>query len=156
MNENIDLTKILEGCPKGTKFYSSIWGTVTFIGIVDNINYPIRIKSYNKTNGEGQTQSVTKDGRYYCDYDGECTLFPSKDQRDWEGFEPGYQCPRFESVTELLLHAMYTVLDRVEGPLVFYVGASYIIPNKKDILLVVDENDNVKLRSDIKNILENE
>ena len=72
---------------------------------------------------------------------------------DWEGFEPGYQCPRFESVTELLLHAMYTVLDRVEGPLVFYVGASYIIPNKKDMLLVVDENDNVKLRSDIKNIL---
>ena len=48
---------------------------------------------------------------------------------------------------------MYTVLDRVEGPLIFYVGASYIIPNKKDMLLVVDENDNVKLRSDIKNIL---
>lgn len=72
---------------------------------------------------------------------------------DWEGYEPGYQCPRFESVTELLLHAMYTVLDRVEGPLVFYVGASYIIPNKKDMLLVVDENDNVKLRSDIENIL---
>lgn len=87
MNENIDLTKILEGCPKGTKFYSSIYGTVTFIGIVDDINYPIRIRSYNKTNREGQIQSVTKDGRYYCAYDGECTLFPSKDQRDWAKFE---------------------------------------------------------------------
>lgn len=72
---------------------------------------------------------------------------------DWEGYESGYQCSRFESVTELILSAVYTVLDRVEGPLIFYVGASYIVPDKKDILLVVDENDDVKLRSDIKNIL---
>ena len=50
MNENLNLVEILEGCPKGTEFYSSIWGTVTFIGIVDNINYPIMIKSYNKIN----------------------------------------------------------------------------------------------------------
>ena len=56
MNENIDLTKILEGCPKGTKFYSSIWGTVTFAGIDDIMNHPIRIKSYNKTNGEVRTR----------------------------------------------------------------------------------------------------
>ena len=26
MNENIDLTKILKDCPKGTKFYFSIYG----------------------------------------------------------------------------------------------------------------------------------
>ena len=26
MNENLDLTKILEGCPEGTKFYSTIYG----------------------------------------------------------------------------------------------------------------------------------
>ena len=30
MNENLDLTKILDGCPKGTKFYSSNYGDVTF------------------------------------------------------------------------------------------------------------------------------
>ena len=30
MNENIDLTEILEGCPKGTEFYSSIFGKVLF------------------------------------------------------------------------------------------------------------------------------
>lgn len=30
MNENIDLTKILEGCPVGTKFYSSVYGKVDF------------------------------------------------------------------------------------------------------------------------------
>ena len=30
MNENIDLTKILKDCPKGTKFYSPICGEVDF------------------------------------------------------------------------------------------------------------------------------
>lgn len=33
MNENIDLTKILKNCPKGTKFYSTIFGEVAFVGI---------------------------------------------------------------------------------------------------------------------------
>ena len=26
MNENIDLTKILDGCPKGTKLYDTLYG----------------------------------------------------------------------------------------------------------------------------------
>lgn len=30
MNENLDLTKILEGCPKGTEFYSNVWGKIFF------------------------------------------------------------------------------------------------------------------------------
>ena len=30
MNENIDLTKILKDCPKGTKLYSTIFGEVEF------------------------------------------------------------------------------------------------------------------------------
>ena len=33
MNENLDLTKILEGCPVGTKFYSILQGEVSFINI---------------------------------------------------------------------------------------------------------------------------
>ena len=36
MNENIDLIKILENCPKGFPLYSIIYGTVTFSRIVDN------------------------------------------------------------------------------------------------------------------------
>ena len=112
MNKNIDLTKILEGCPKGTKFYSSIWGTVTFIGIVDNMIYPIRIKSYNKTNGEGQTQSLTKDGRYYCAYDGECIFFPSKDQRDWSKFERFWDKPKVERFNPKTLQPFDKVIVR--------------------------------------------
>ena len=34
MNENIDLTKILKDCPRGWKFYSSVYGEVEFLGIL--------------------------------------------------------------------------------------------------------------------------
>ena len=30
MNENIDLTKILKDCPEDTKFYTSMYGEVSF------------------------------------------------------------------------------------------------------------------------------
>ena len=89
MNENIDLTKILEGCPKGTKFYSSNYGDVTFFEIspYDWDHYPIRFHHHNlNINSQPLIVSLTKDGRSVYGYDGECTLFPSKDQRDWSKF----------------------------------------------------------------------
>ena len=50
MNENLDLTKILEGCPEGTKFYSSIFGEVSFVEIQNYYNkYPIKLQAYNKS-----------------------------------------------------------------------------------------------------------
>ncbi len=30
MNENLDLAKILEGCPEGIEFYSPLFGKVKF------------------------------------------------------------------------------------------------------------------------------
>ena len=45
MNENIDLTKILKDCPKGWKFYSSIFGEVKFVGIEEDNIYPIIFES---------------------------------------------------------------------------------------------------------------
>ena len=30
----------------------------------------------------------TKDGRIFAEYNGECMLFPSKNQRDWSKFKP--------------------------------------------------------------------
>ena len=122
MNENLNLVEILEGCPKGTEFYSSIWGTVTFIGIVDNINYPIRIKSYNKINGESHTQGVTKDGIYCCAYDGECTLFPAKDQRDWSKFERFWDKPKVEKFDVNTLKPFDRVLVRFSDNLNWQIG----------------------------------
>ena len=86
MNENLDLTKILEGCPEGTKFYSTTLGEVSFVGICLSSNYPIIVKAYNKHSVVTASESFTIDGRYSWFYDGECTLFPSKDQRDWSKF----------------------------------------------------------------------
>ena len=78
MNENIDLTKILEGCPEGTEFYSSVFGNVRFVKItLFNTILMMTTTTY---------KSFAKDGRLY-DGVGECTLFPSKDQRDWSKFE---------------------------------------------------------------------
>ena len=82
MNENLDLTKILEGCPKGIDFYHTVYGTVLFNSIDLDSEYPIRFIV-----GKNQVNSVTKSGLAISDYKGECVLLPSKDQRDWSKFE---------------------------------------------------------------------
>lgn len=78
----LDLVEILKNCPKGTKLYSTIHGEVILDRVDDiDIYYPIVVK-YNDSQIE-----FTSDGRYYIEYDGECVLFPSKDQRDWSKFK---------------------------------------------------------------------
>ena len=86
MNENIDLTKILEGCPEGTKFYSSIYGNVCFIRISHLSSYPIELMGCTKTFKMSTDVYTTKEGLDKHNFNGECTLFPSKDQRDWSKF----------------------------------------------------------------------
>lgn len=85
MNENIDLTKILKDCPKGWKFYSSIYGDVTFLGIENGSEYPVKFSFINKNNSEKYSR-VTEQGLHVRYSNGECSLFPSKDQRDWSKF----------------------------------------------------------------------
>ena len=91
MNENLDLTKILNGCPIGTEFYSIVFGKVLFMGIdKDNSIYPILVKVSFGTNALKQ---FTKQGKCYV-IGGECTLFPDKDQRDWGKFERFWDKPK--------------------------------------------------------------
>ena len=75
MNENLDLTKILEGCPIGTKFYHLVYGEVRLC-MIDTYNYEYPIQFIAR----GRHISVTKDGKAWQGYDGECLVFPSKDQ----------------------------------------------------------------------------
>ena len=91
MNENLDLTKILEGCPKGIDFYHTVYGTVLFNSIDLDSEYPIRFIV-----GKNQVNSVTKSGLAISDYKGECILLPSKDQRDWSKFERFWDKPKVE------------------------------------------------------------
>lgn len=112
MNENLDLTKILDGCPKGIKFYSTIFGEITFVGIGFSSNYPIMVKVYDKYNDITINESFTKDGKYARFYDAECILFPSKDQRDWSKFERFWDKPKIEKFDPKTLQPFDKVLVR--------------------------------------------
>ena len=105
MNENLDLTKILEGCPEGTEFYSTIYGEVRFVKIDYSLIRPIIVKD----NFGDTVRHITSDGRVICDC-GECTLFPSKDQRDWSEFEPFWGV---EPMMELFDYKMIQAFDQV-------------------------------------------
>ena len=99
MNENIDLTKILRDCPKGTKLYSLLHGEVLFRGIDENSDYPIVYDIIFSTDIINMF-SITRNGTYSNKYNGECTLFPSKDQRDWSKFSaPWYKAEKFDPKT---------------------------------------------------------
>ena len=113
MNENIDLTKILKDCPKGWKFYSSVYGDVEFVEIyskpvlcnprpredewlgqeIHDSEHPILFDA------DGFEHRVSSRGEMIkgC---GECTFFPSRDQRDWSKFTfPWYKKEKFDPNT---------------------------------------------------------
>ena len=94
MNENLNLVEILKYCPEGTKLYSTVYGDVELVRVyLDDNTYPIEIKI-----DEGSDMIyITNDGRLFDDFRGECTLFPSKDQRDWSKFN--VKKPKFDPKT---------------------------------------------------------
>ena len=102
MNEKIDLTKILKDCPKGFKLYSLLHGEVSFRGIDETSDYPIAY-DYPVIGCMGESVSafyLTRNGAYSRNYNGECILFPSKDQRDWSKFTaPWYKNEKFDPKT---------------------------------------------------------
>ena len=111
MNENIDLTEILNDCPKGTKFYTSIFGEVEFDGINYHTIYPIIIRL-----SENNTENLTADGKVYEYFDGECILFPSREQRSWSKFTaPWIKKERFDPKT-LKPYDKVLVRDNIKTP----------------------------------------
>ena len=113
MNENINLTKILKDCPKGWKFYSSVYGEVKF----ETIKFQRLKYRYNSYMPTCNHQIVEEDPRpikftvqdiehcvssagEHIKGKGECTFFPSKDQRDWSKFTaPWYKKDKFDPKT---------------------------------------------------------
>lgn len=75
----MNIAEILKYCPKGTKLYSTIFGDVKFHKVLDEGIVEITLSC-------GAIERFFKDGLYTSD--GECVLFPSKDQRDWDEFRP--------------------------------------------------------------------
>ena len=113
MNENIDLTKILKDCPMGWTFYSSVYGDVEFVEIYRK---PVRCKPRPREDewlgqeihdskhpilfwANGVDHRVSSGGEMIKGV-GECTFFPSKDQRDWSKFTaPWYKKDKFDPKT---------------------------------------------------------
>ena len=113
MNENIDLTKILKGCPTGTEFYHAGYGTtVKFVDIDFSSGYPIRLALHNNPGYHYANLAVTEKGTINADYKGECLLFPSKDQRDWSKFERFWDKPKEEKFDVNTLQPFDKVLVR--------------------------------------------
>lgn len=102
MNENIDLSKILKDCPKGFKLYSLLHGEVSFRGIDETNDYPIAY-DYPIMGCIGESTSafyLTRNGAYSSHYNGDCILFPSREQRDWSKFAaPWYKKEKFDPKT---------------------------------------------------------
>ena len=111
MNENIDLTEILKDCPIGWKFYSSVYGEVEFLGVLrDYISLHGREDEWCSPNIKIQRypiQLMTDSGEYCVSREGrhrysvgECTFFPSREQRDWSKFTaPWLKKERFDPKT---------------------------------------------------------
>ena len=107
MNENLDLTKILYGCPKGTELYHTIYGKVKFLWVDFSNKLPIVLSTYTDV-----VFHLSKDGKLISTYNGECTIFPSKDQRDWSKFVRFWDKPKIERFDPKTLQPFDKVLIR--------------------------------------------
>ena len=75
----INIAEILKDCPKGTKLYSPICGECRLIKIYDGLGFDV-------INDTDDVFNFSYDGRY--NLNGECCIFPSKENRDWNTFRP--------------------------------------------------------------------
>ena len=117
MNENIDLTKILKDCPIGWKFYSSIYGDLLYSRMYLSSSAPkitfIKPDSISSVD-------YYQDGKRYLSQ-GECTLFPSKDQRDWSKFE----APWYKKKIEPKFHVGQYITDGYIGGQIISMEDNY-------------------------------
>ena len=81
MNEDLNLLEILKDAPKGTRLYCTIWGEMELVKV---LTYVVICKD----NG-GVEWNFKDNGNLFASNteDGECVLFPSKEQRDWSKFK---------------------------------------------------------------------
>jgi hypothetical protein len=83
----INIAEILKSVPTGTKLYSPLIGECILEEVNDDDNYPIKVKV---SDNDDLVEHFTKDGKYFdgaYGVNGECLLFPSKENRDWNKFE---------------------------------------------------------------------
>lgn len=86
--EEMNIAEILKNAPKGTKLYSPIFGDATLLSVdKKSINVMARELSCWVFSPEGKLSSSRPPEN------GECLLFPSKENRDWTTFKVESQYP---------------------------------------------------------------
>ena len=104
MKENLNLVEILKDAPKGTKLWSPICGDCILdkIDTRDTTVYAIYCLVVN----DHSLVRFTANGKYtFCFDDGECVLFPSKENRDWSAFKVLKKHKEFEPYQKVLVKA---------------------------------------------------
>lgn len=91
--ENLDLIKVLDGCPQDTEFYSDTFGVLRFRGIDTSIEYPLVFMD-----AHGNIRFFTSNGKFFISSSSNCKLsiFPSDTQRNWSKFERFWDKPKIE------------------------------------------------------------
>lgn len=103
MNENLNLVEKLKNVPKGTKLWSPICGDCYFQRIDEGSCSPI-VCTAMLVNGNYCTIYFTEEGLHFNKFtDGECTLFPSKENRDWATFKLSKAHKHFEPFQKVLV-----------------------------------------------------
>lgn len=138
-NKTLNLCEKLAGCPVGTKLWSPLIGDCEF--------NEIRANSVILRNNSG-LHSFDKYGHYFL-ATGECLIFPSKDNRDWDSWEcPKPKVERFDPKTlqpfdKVLVRdsrsvnwrgSFFTVLDTEDEYAVVAMTSSwmYAVPYNED------------------------
>ena len=77
----MNIVEIIKKAPKDHVYWCTLFGSCRVSINTDEEDAPIVVYGFDEC-------KLTEDGRLFPDaYDGECVLFPSKDNRDWAAFE---------------------------------------------------------------------
>lgn len=101
----MNIAEILKNCPAGTKLYSPIFGETTLIYVNNNVI---------KCNTSDGCRIFYSEGKY--SQDGECVLFPSKEQRDWSKFQIPFKFGDIVAMyNEQYQHTHIAIFDKYVG-----------------------------------------
>lgn len=100
MSKNsINVAEILKDAPRGIELYSPICGTVLLCSIDDD-SIEVSVKNYPSS--EPHKFLFDIHGVSYGEY-GECLLFPSKENRNWQTFKAPWKHQYFEPGQKILV-----------------------------------------------------
>ncbi len=88
----INIAEILKNCPAGTKLYSPAIGECTLNKVLKDNNI-----IHVNMNSDASDSYFNEYGQLYFGI-GECLLFPSKDNRDWNAFKKFHSFKPFDKI----------------------------------------------------------